>query len=148
MSTCACFFSIHSCRAWCTECVLIGLLSCSLMYLRLSDSRSSVSSYIMSNRTISISVGSRRRHSPDVTLPVIACSVAGCRNPEIAFRNAAVSVTSCIEVTVNTELIGVQRRYSCCTMLNGVTAPFRSRELYSKFSIIAVSVCLGMCVDA
>jgi hypothetical protein len=147
MSACACFFSFHSCRAWCTECVLIGLLSCSLMYLRLSDSRSSVSSYIMSKRTISISVGSRRRHSPDVTLPVIACRVAGCRNPEIAFRKAAVSVTSCIVVTVSTELTGVQREYSCCTMLSGVTVSFSRLELCAKFSIIFVSVCRGMCVD-
>ena len=147
MSAYARFLSIHSCRAWWTDCVLIGLFSCSLMYLRLSDSLSSVSSYIMSSRTISISVGSIRRYSPDVTLPVIACRVAGCRNPEIAFRKAAVSVTSCIVVTVSTEVSGVQREYSCCTMLSGVTESFRSLELYSKFSIIAVSVCRGMCVD-
>ena len=106
MSTWACFLSFHSCKAWCTECVLI-LLSCSLMYLRLSDSRSSVSSYIMSKRTISISVGSSRRRSPEVTLPVMACRVAGCRNPEIALRNTVVSETSCIVVTVSTELAGV-----------------------------------------
>jgi hypothetical protein len=147
MSACACFFSFHSCRAWCTECVLIGLLSCSLMYLRLSDSRSSVSSYIMSKRTISISVGSSRRRSPDVTLPVMACRVAGCRNPEIALRNTVVSETSCIVVTVSTELAGVQRMYSCCTTLSGVTVPFSILELYARFSSIAVSFCLGICVD-
>ena len=120
------------------------------MYLRLSDSRSSVSSYIMSKRTISINVGSSRRGSPDVTLPVIACRVAGCRNPEIAFRKTAVSETSCIGVTVSTELAGVRRVYSCCTMLSGVTVPFSSLELYnlySRFSSIAVSFCLGICVD-
>ena len=46
-----------------------------------------------------------------------------------------------------TEVHEVQREYSCCTMVNGVIELFRSLALYSKFSTIAVSVSLGMCVD-
>jgi len=64
------------------------------------------------------------------------------------FRNAAVSVTNCIVVIAVTELLGVLRANSCCTMVNGVIELFRSFELCSEFSKIAVSVDLGICVDA
>ncbi len=77
----------------------------------------------------------------------MACRVADCRNPEIALRNTVVIETSCIVVTVSTELAGVQRMYLCCTTLSGVTVPFSILELYARFSSIAVSFCLGICVD-